>query len=679
MKNIFDIIDLNYKGLEKVKKIYEEKNINLSKKELIKYFINENKNKDKELNCILNMADNFANKKIIYDMKWDMERCKTPYTFEEEIIWDTIPFNDPEWTYMLNRHRYFITYGQSYLTTKDEKYIYAFVNQIKSWINTSNKSGTENKLIYRTIEAGLRCRNWIKALEYFIEDIKLEDSLIEDILIAINDHMEFITKSTKEDRLLSNWVILEQHGVFIASTYFPELKVSSKLRQNSLNIIEKALEIQILDDGLQWEQSYMYHNEMLNCMLDVAIIANRNNIELSNFILEKIKKMSYATLSFVKPDYKQSNYGDSDEEDLRDILGLASVVLNDGQLKYLVDELDLESIFNIGIEGIKVFDDLKSEEPKFRSIAHEYSGNYILRNKWGKDGTYTFFKCGPIGSGHGHFDLLHFDINHKGENYIVDSGRYNYGEECEYRELLKKAVSHNTTIVDDKEFTISNGSWDSTKVAYPIKRDYNFKQLASFVEGSHLGYFDLGVFTTRKLIYIEPSIWILSDEFISQGTHKYKSYFNFEKDNLSIFEGKVVYKVDNGNLNIIPISGQKISYEDAFISKEYNAIYKSKKCILESINEGTTNLNSILYIDDEVKIKKIEYVDIINWRKEILDKQYAEAIKITLDESVYIVVIVHDEEPKGRRNYTIENIPFYGRVGVIKIKDETVTKEVLAY
>ncbi|MBC5995348.1 hypothetical protein EAI30_07240 [Romboutsia ilealis] len=696
MKEIFDIIDLNYKGLESVKKNYEEENIDLARKELINYFRNRKHikgfigdkeplvdyiklNKYEELKSILDMANNFANKKIIYDMKWDMERCKTPYIFEYDIIWDTIPFNDPEWTYMLNRHRYFITYGQSYLMTKDKKYIDAFNNQIKSWINTSNQTGTENKLIYRTIEAGLRCRNWIKALEYFIEDRNLKDSLIEEILITINDHMEFITKSTREDRLLSNWVILEQHGVFIASTYFPELKISNKLRENSLNIIESALEIQILDDGLQWEQSYMYHNEILNCMLDVAIIANKNNIKLSNYIIDKIKKMSYATLSFMKPNYNQSNYGDSDEEDLRDILGLASVVLNDGQLKYLVNELDLESIFNIGIEGIKIFEDLKPEEPKFKNIAHGSSGNYILRNKWGEGGTYTFFKCGPIGSGHGHFDLLHFDINYKGENYLVDSGRYNYEEGCEYRELLKRAISHNTTTVDDKEFTISRGSWGSSKVAYPIKRDYSFKKTASLVEGSHLGYFDLGVFTTRKLIYIEPSIWIVSDEFISQGTHKYKSYFNFEKDNLKILEDRAVYCGKNGKLNIVPISGQDISQEDGVISKEYNSIYKSKKCTLEVTKEGTTNLNSIIYIDDEVEIKSIEYVDILNWRKEILDRQYAEAIKITLEDTIYIVVIVHCEEPKGRRNYTIDNIPFYGRTGVIKIKNDTVIREVLTF
>ena len=108
------------------------------------------------------------------------------------------------------------------------------------------------------------------------------------------------------------------------------------------------------------------------------------------------------------------------------------------------------------------------------------------------------------------------------------------------------------------------------------------------------------------------------------------------------------------------MSGQNILEEDGFISKGYNDIYKSKKCILEATKEGNANLNSILYIDDEVNIKSIEYVDIINWRKEVLNRDYAEAIKIILEDVVYIVVIVHDEEPKGRRNYTIENIAFYG-------------------
>ena len=423
----------------------------------------------------------------------------------------------------------------------------------------------------------------------------------------------------------------------------------------------------------------MYHNEMLNCMLDVSIIAKRNSIEINDEIKEKIKKMAYATLSFARPDYKQSNYGDSDEEDLRDILGLSSIVLEDGYLKYLVEELDIESIFNIGLDGVKIFEDLSKSEPTFKNIAHKSSGNYILRNKWGEDGVYTFFKCGHIGSGHGHFDLLHFDINYKGENYIVDSGRYNYGEECKYRALLKKAVSHNTITVDDKEFTDAKGSWGSSKVAYPIKRDYKFGEEISFVEGSHLGYFDLGVFTTRKIIYIAPSIWIVSDEFISKGSHRYKAYFNFDSDRLSCENNKLVYKGDNGSLNIIPLSEQSISIEDGFISKEYNSIYKSKKGILERKYDGNISLNTILHIDDEVKIKNIEYVDILNWRKEVLDSQYAEAIKITLEDKVYIVVIVHDEEPRGRRNYTIEGISFYARVGVIKIENDTVTKEVLAH
>ena len=50
----------------------------------------------------------------------------------------------------------------------------------------------------------------------------------------------------------------------------------------------------------------MYHNEILNCMLDVAIIANKNNIKLSNYIIDKIKKMSYATLSFIYKSFSRN-------------------------------------------------------------------------------------------------------------------------------------------------------------------------------------------------------------------------------------------------------------------------------------------------------------------------------------------------------------------------------------
>ena len=39
---IFEVLDLSYEGLEKVREFYENNNIELAKKELKKYFINRN-------------------------------------------------------------------------------------------------------------------------------------------------------------------------------------------------------------------------------------------------------------------------------------------------------------------------------------------------------------------------------------------------------------------------------------------------------------------------------------------------------------------------------------------------------------------------------------------------------------------------------------------------------------
>lgn len=38
--------------------------------------------------------------------------------------------------------------------------------------------------------------------------------------------------------------------------------------------------MQIMPDGVHWEQSPMYHNEVLHCLLDVILLAKRNDIAL---------------------------------------------------------------------------------------------------------------------------------------------------------------------------------------------------------------------------------------------------------------------------------------------------------------------------------------------------------------------------------------------------------------
>ena len=126
--------------------------------------------KDEVLETI-KVANDVSNNTFKFEWKWDMERTFIPYTFTEDIIWDKTPNNDEEWIFMLNRHRYWITLGQAYVLTKDEKYTKTFIRQLTHWIkNVRLVEGAEKKT-WRTIEAGIRGENWIKAYSYFSSQI----------------------------------------------------------------------------------------------------------------------------------------------------------------------------------------------------------------------------------------------------------------------------------------------------------------------------------------------------------------------------------------------------------------------------------------------------------------------------------------------------------------------------
>ncbi|MGL5354892.1 MAG: heparinase II/III family protein, partial [Clostridium sp.] len=96
---IFDILDLNYPGLEKVKDCYEKGKFEEAKRELKEYFterktvkgfiknkaffkkiIDEDFIEDKE--AIIKVASEVRNKEFIFTLPWEMERCHKKVSFE---------------------------------------------------------------------------------------------------------------------------------------------------------------------------------------------------------------------------------------------------------------------------------------------------------------------------------------------------------------------------------------------------------------------------------------------------------------------------------------------------------------------------------------------------------------------------------------------------------------------
>lgn len=702
INSVFNIINLDYLGLEEVKKYYKNNDYTSALKELRKYFFkrgsikgfidNEDLTKEYalmnlgyECNKSIEIADDVCNKKFLFNLKWDMERTIIPVQFNEKIDWDINPFEDYEWTYMLNRNRFFTSLAESFLFTSDVKYANNFEILINDWIDNNRLSKEKQKTSWRTIEAGIRCKNWVKALDIFLKTEYISEELLAKILISINKHMEYIMENNNGNRVLSNWVILEQQGAFAIETFFPELKVSEVYEEKTLETLEEALNLQVVEDGLHWEQSFQYHNEMLNCALETIILARKNEIEISDSILDVTKKMAYATMYIIKPNHCQSNYGDSDKEDLRNILTLSSLVFNDGKLKSKAyKNIDKDTLFIYGVKGVEEFKSIIYEEVDEESKGFKDSGLYFMRSGFGEEDSYSMFKCGFLGSGHGHSDTLHLEVSARGEDVLVDSGRYTYSPENKLRIELKRPKSHNTTTVDDLDFTVCTSSWSNNGIATPIKQQCKFTDKYDFVEGGHLGYMSLekSVFVNRKVIYIKPNIWIINDEFHGIGEHKYKQYFNFNRDKVKLNNNKdIIYNGDKGDFVIKPLGNNyDVEIQKNYISKDYNHKYESKRAVIETKGTGDVFLQTVLMsLEKGANEYKTKYIDVYDWQGKIIDKTVASAIEIKVSEKQkYIVLLVNKEDPKGRKLYIVDGVKVYGRVAVIN-KSNDIKKVVLAY
>lgn len=627
----------------------------------------------------IRIANDVSNNTFKFEWKWDMERTFIPYTFTKDIIWDKAPNNDEEWIFMLNRHRYWITLGQAYVLTKDEKYTKTFIRQLTHWIkNVRPVEGTE-KTTWRTIEAGIRGENWIKAYSYFSNSEYIDEETTRIFVESLKEHGEYLYSNYSDARKLSNWGVLESHGLLVIGLFLNDKELSEKYIQESLRRLEEQIGLQVMEDGMHWEQSPMYLNEVLHCYLDTINICKRNNIEIPNIILEKTKKLAYANLYMKKPNHKQICQSDSDDTDLRDMLTKAAYLFEDGVLKFgSYEEIDFESIWDLGYDSIKKYKGIKVKYPEYVSYGFEDSGNYYMRSGWSEHDNYMYFHCGTLGSGHGHADLLHISVFANGEDYLIDPGRYTYIEGNEEREYLKSCKAHNTTIVDDEEFTKLNGSWSYNSVATPIKHPFISKDAYDYLEGSHLGDMSKGIFTNRSVIYIKPDIWVLVDRFYGEGTHKYNQIFQFAK-NIELKNEKTICKGNNGVLTLHHINKLDKHIEKKIVSYHYNQIELQDKLITTLKGDGFTSILTVINSSKKESNISIEKIPVRNCNGRVLEDHEAEAIRIINKENTYILTICHNEIFKGKKLLNVYGYHIYGKVVLITENNEGIKKEVIKY
>lgn len=693
--DLFSKLDLNRNQLESVKE-YNQKgeHSNTMKALLDLYRKKENlylkvTNSDvkhikstfpNEVSKTIKTANDVIKHYFLFRDDWDMEKTNIPHQFKGNIDWKAMPNGDEEWCYMLNRHKYWVDLGRAYFLTGDEKYAKAFVDQATHWIDNNPLEDRLKKASWRRIEAGIRCENWIKSFEYVKKSKHITPEFFEKFLKSLYQHGEYIDSKFSGFSQTSNWGVLEFQGLFNLSIFLDEFKIASHWQTDALDNLTTCINLQILEDGTQWEQSPMYHNEVFHCFMNVNLLAQRFNIKLPETIVEKTKAMAYANVKWQKPNFHQPLLGDSDDTDLRGLLTLSSSLFDDPVLKSRAfTKLDFETLFITGMKNNSVYENRVVKSPDFMSVYQQSSGDFFMRSSWNPEATYTSFHLKKLGCGHGHDNLLHFTIFANGKDYLVDSGRYSYVNN-EWRDYFKNNKSHNTLGVDNITNSDYSDSWINT---FEARSQGVYTKLVSnydYAEAENTAYKRLAdpVSMKRRMLYLKPNVWLIFDSFSANGTHTYSQYFNFPNSNVQVQDKGLTTTYQDNNLRIQPINKLEIKLDDSWYSPEYNLKKESKRAEFYLNTKGFTSFISVLYFPNQTKLnyKKTAVYD----RNDVLlsDKD-VEAVSLEIDGKTITMLVVHNSSSPAVQFYKVNGVFVQGEVVLIEKNNEkdiiTIIKE----
>jgi uncharacterized heparinase superfamily protein len=217
---------------------------------------------------------------------------------------------------------------------------------------------------------------------------------------------------------------------------------------------------------------------------------------------------------------------------------------------------------------------LPRETRDLPSLAFEKGGFYIMR---APDVVMTI-DAGEVGmrglGGHGHADVLSFDLWAAGAGVLVDSGTYTYSADPAARQALRSTAAHNTLRVDGQDSSrLGSDSWLwlIENDAHPGRVGFTSDTEHDEFVGEHDGYTRLPQpVTHRRGIYFDKRrlTWIIADAVEGEGEHLVELFLHPGVP-FAIEEDGVRLRAPRGDVWLFPPPETKLTEQDGWISRGY--------------------------------------------------------------------------------------------------------------
>ena len=451
---------------------------------------------------------------------------------------------DKKVTWELNRHSHFVTLGQAYWLTGDEKYCEGFITQAASWMDANPASRGINWA--SSLEVAFRAIAWLWALHLFAGSPRLTPRFGLRLLKQLWAHGRHVSSYLSHYFSANTHLTGEALALFYLGTALPEFREASRWRETGLQILLEQMPKHVRQDGVYFEQSSYYQRYTADFYTHLLVLARTSGAALPAEVEERLALLVDHLMWITRPDGSATIVGDDDggrlitlatrnSNDFRDTIATAAAIFRRGDWKFVAGEAKAETLWLLGPTGVKSYDEIEPQPPASGSRAFTEGGYYVMRDGRSRDSSYVLIDCGPHGSsscGHAHADALAFEFAANGKTWLVDPGTFTYTGNQEMRDLFRSTRAHNTVTVDDQSQSLPSGPFSWQHVARATVKQFASQSDFDYFEGSHDGYERLAdpVTHTRSVLFVKQqpcSCLIVKDRFRANDQHLYTLRYHF--------------------------------------------------------------------------------------------------------------------------------------------------------
>ncbi|HKP13939.1 MAG TPA: alginate lyase family protein, partial [Blastocatellia bacterium] len=391
---------------------------------------------------------------------------------------------DKKVTWELNRCAHFVTFGQAYWMTGDERFAEAFVEQATAWMEANPVGRGINWT--SSLELAFRSIAWLWALHLMADSTALDASFVARLLKCLIAHGRHVEKYLSTYFSPNTHLTGEALGLLYLGVALPELSRAERWRDTGLRILLEQLPTHVRRDGVYFEQTTYYHRYTVDFYLHLVALARETNLALPDEVEERLGLALDYLMWVTRPDGRATLIGDDDGgrlihlstrplDDFRDSLATGATVMNRGDWKFVAGNAAAETLWLLGPDALARFDAINARPPARNAHAFAESGYFVMRDGWAKEATYAVIDCGLHGvqsCGHAHADQLSFEFAAQGTTWLTDPGTFTYTGDAAMRNWFRSTAAHNTVTVDGEQQSAAVGPFAWRDVAESAAREF---------------------------------------------------------------------------------------------------------------------------------------------------------------------------------------------------------------